>query len=263
MEMPFVQDDGGRAAARFKGDARDCVARAIAVASGRLYEHVYEALAEGTRTERKTRKGSASGKRTAREGIHTSRLWFKDYMANLGFFWVPTMQIGSGCKVHLTEGELPAGRLVVAVSRHYTAVIDGVIHDTYDPQRPGPDNTEVGRRCVYGYWKLVGEYAPESRLQDGPVLPESDECAGGQDAGGGVCVPEVRASVHVDTQPAQPAPEAGGLLHLRRQRPVADLRREAEAATEEAVCRHCGFTKARHGKMGYSCPAPCRRAFEL
>jgi len=43
---------------------------------------------------------------------------------------VPTMAIGSGCKVHLADGELPPGRLVVSVSKHYTAVTDGVIHDT-------------------------------------------------------------------------------------------------------------------------------------
>ncbi len=56
------------------------------------------------------------------------------------------MAIGSGCTVHLRIGELPAGRLVVSLSKHMTAVIDGVIHDTYDPSRGGT-------RCVYGYWR--------------------------------------------------------------------------------------------------------------
>lgn len=55
------------------------------------------------------------------------------------------MCIGSGCKVHLRDGELPMGRLIVNVSRHTVAVIDGVIHDNHDPQRDG-------MRCVYGYW---------------------------------------------------------------------------------------------------------------
>ena len=55
------------------------------------------------------------------------------------------MQIGQGCKVHLRADELPPGRLVVSVSRHTTAVIGGVIHDTYDPAREGT-------RCVYGYY---------------------------------------------------------------------------------------------------------------
>jgi hypothetical protein len=79
-------------------------------------------------------------------------------MAALGFTWTPTMRVGQGCKVHLVDGELPPGRLVVSVSRHYTAVIDGVIRDTHDPQRTTfwyePDgSTRRSERCVYGYWR--------------------------------------------------------------------------------------------------------------
>ena len=51
-------------------------------------------------------------------------------MESLGWKWTPTMQIGSGCTVHLRADELPSGGLVVSVSKHLTAVIDGVIHDT-------------------------------------------------------------------------------------------------------------------------------------
>lgn len=149
--MRFQFNDGGRSAAGFKGRAGDCVARAVAIASSRPYAEVYAALAQGAGDERKSRGASA------RNGIHTKRKWFKDYMASLGFAWMPTMRIGSGCKVHLREDELPAGRLVVAVSRHYTAVIDGVIHDTHDPQRlqfgtPSDADDIRGTRCVYGYY---------------------------------------------------------------------------------------------------------------
>jgi hypothetical protein len=56
------------------------------------------------------------------------------------------MRIGQGCTTHLRRSELPTtGRLIVSVSKHITAVIDGVIHDTHDPSRRGT-------RCVYGYW---------------------------------------------------------------------------------------------------------------
>ena len=155
--MRFIFNDGGRALAGFKGQARDCVCRSVAIASGRPYAEVYAALAKGMGTMRRGR-GSLPHKATARDGIFTNRKWFKDYMASLGFVWKATMTIGSGCKVHLRESELPAGRLVVAVSRHYTAVIDGVIHDTHDPQRLAIDCAEAdkadvnGSRCVYGYW---------------------------------------------------------------------------------------------------------------
>jgi hypothetical protein len=176
----YVYDDGGRAAAGFKGEAGDCVARSIAIASGLPYAEVYRALAEGNAEQRVTRhvtKGRAR-KRTARNGINTKRKWFKDYMASLGAVWTPTMKVGQGCKVHLRADELPPGRLVVAVSRHYTAVIDGVIHDTFDPTdrgttiySPGYPKDEIPKgarwlengngwayspeRCVYGYWTFL------------------------------------------------------------------------------------------------------------
>lgn len=146
--MTFVLNDGGRHAAGFKGQAGDCVCRAIAIASGLPYRQVYDRLAAGNAGQRITKRTAKSGRgRTARNGIYTQRKWFKDYMAELGFVWVPTMAIGSGCKVHLREDELPMGRLVCMLSKHACAVIDGHIHDTYDPSRGG-------QRCVYGYWRL-------------------------------------------------------------------------------------------------------------
>lgn len=176
--MKFVYDDGGRAEAGYKGSAGDCVCRAIAIASGRPYSEVYEALSEGTGAERTRHDHRALGK-TARRGIHTGRKWFKEYMKSLGFEWMPTMGIGTGCKVHLREDELPSGRMVVAVSRHYTAVIDGVIYDTHNPSerattyysanypeselpknavRTAPNCGWVysPERCVYGYWIYRG-----------------------------------------------------------------------------------------------------------
>jgi hypothetical protein len=141
--MKFVLNDGGRESAGYQGKAGDCVTRSVAIVSGKSYAEVYAALAGGTGEERNSRGASA------RNGVHTKREWFKRYMLSIGFRWTPTMSIGTGCRVHLRDGELPMGRLVVAVSKHYTAVIDGVIHDAFDPSRNGT-------RCVYGYW----EYKP-------------------------------------------------------------------------------------------------------
>lgn len=147
--MQFIKNDGGRADAGFKGLTGDCVCRAIVIATGKPYTEVYEVLAQGNATQRVTKhvKSSRANVKTASRGINVKRKWFKEYMASLGFTWIPTMGIGTGCKVHLNDGELPMGKLVVAVSKHYTCVIDGVIHDTYNPDRDG-------ERCVYGYWKL-------------------------------------------------------------------------------------------------------------
>ena len=51
--------------------------------------------------------------------------------------------------MHLAKDELPNGRLIVRVSKHITAVINGVIHDTHDFSRDGT-------RCVYGYFTKAG-----------------------------------------------------------------------------------------------------------
>lgn len=152
--MRFVLDDGGRALAGYKGDAGDCVTRAIAIASGKPYQEVYDALNETAQTERtgKRKRGISS----SRAGVY--RTTYQKYLESIGAKWTPTMKIGSGCKVHLRDGELPMGRLVVSVSKHMVAVIDGVIHDTHDPQRHGIiiENgvTRPLSRCVYGYYTL-------------------------------------------------------------------------------------------------------------
>jgi hypothetical protein len=146
--LPWRYDDGGRRAAGFRGEAGDCVTRSIATATGLPYREVYDALAAGMGATR----ARGGGKRSAREGV--LRRVYEPYLESLGWVWTPTMQIGSGCTVHLREGELPGGALVVSVSRHITAVIDGVVHDTYDP-------TSDGMRCVYGYYRIEPDEPPE------------------------------------------------------------------------------------------------------
>ena len=150
MQFKHQFNDGGRAAAGWKGTGGDCVARAIAIASGRPYKEVYDRLAEGNSTQKSTRRcrirKAALGKRTALHGIDIKSAWCKAYLTELGFRWVATMTIGSGCQTHLRKSELPTkGRMVVRVSKHVTAVVDGVLHDTYNC-------TRGGSRCVYGYW---------------------------------------------------------------------------------------------------------------
>ena len=140
--MKFVYNDGGRLLAGFIGTTGDCAARAIAIATSIGYPHVYEAINQFAKRERRgSRKRGISNART---GVY--RQTIDRVMRTNGWTWTPTMRIGSGCTVHLKDGELPMGNLMVVVSKHYVAVKDGVIHDTHDPSRNGT-------RCVYGYWK--------------------------------------------------------------------------------------------------------------
>lgn len=138
-----VYDDGGRRAAGFRGDAGDCVTRALAIASGEPYADVYAALAAG--------EAATGAPRSARNGVAPKV--YRAWLADRGWVWTPTMGIGTGCTVHLRADELPAGRLVVRLSGHLAAVIDGQVHDTFDPSRDGT-------RCVYGYWQQEAPDAP-------------------------------------------------------------------------------------------------------
>lgn len=142
--MPWVYDDGGRAAAGFRGQAGDCVCRALAIASARPYQQVYDELNELARESGNSMFAGAS----ARTGLprQIARLYLKE----TGWAWHPVMGIGTGCTVHLRAGELPPGRLIAQVTRHLCAVIDGTIHDTGDPGRGGT-------RCVYGFFSKSNE----------------------------------------------------------------------------------------------------------
>lgn len=129
--LQFNKNDGGRSL-YFKADGvGDCVTRAVAIASGKDYKEVYDLIFRLT-------------KKTPRNGV--TKAGVKKVMAALGAKWVPLMEIGSGCKNHLRAGEIPMqGNIVCNLSGHVTAVVNGVINDTFDPSRGG-------MRCVYGYW---------------------------------------------------------------------------------------------------------------
>ena len=146
----FEHDDGGRAAAGFRGATGDCVVRAVAIAGALDYQWTYDALNEVAQRER-PRKGRTRS--SSREGVKTATV--RRFLDGLGWPWTATMEIGSGCQVHLRADELPEGRLVVNLSKHLAAVIDGTVHDT------DPDVARGGTRCVYGYWTVPAGWSPE------------------------------------------------------------------------------------------------------
>jgi hypothetical protein len=139
MRCRFKYDDGGRAAAGFKGKTGDCVTRAIAIALEKPYAEVYESINELART---VERGKNAGRSSARTGVW--RKTYDLYLRAQGWHFKPCVFIGSGCKVHLRSDELPAGRIIVRLSKHLSTVIDWTIHDIFNTSR-------AGTRCVYGY----------------------------------------------------------------------------------------------------------------
>ena len=142
IPLCWSYNDGGRESAGFRGTTGDCVVRAIAITSGASYIQVYELVNRYGQTERKSkcRKG---GKSSARTGVYRDTI--RRIMNHLGYEWVSCMGIGTGCTTHLRRDELPMGKLIVSVSKHLVAVVDGIVQDTHDC-------TRSGNRCVYGYW---------------------------------------------------------------------------------------------------------------
>lgn len=151
MPMPYIQHDGGREAAGYRGAAGDCVTRSICVVTGLPYKQVYGAMRRLAKFEREGDRLKGWWRSHPRKGIDTRRAWFVRYMGRLGFEWVP-MPVGT----MLVQDTFGKGVYVVSLCKHYTAVVDGIIYDTYNPSRGK-------KRRVYGYWRrrvLLDEQAP-------------------------------------------------------------------------------------------------------
>lgn len=139
--MKLNINDGGRKAAGYKGDGRDCVARAIAIATGRGYQEVCDGLNELAKVERRGKRKKGISK--ANTGVYMQTA--TKYLKLMGWEFVATMGIGTGCRVHMRADELPRGVIICRVSHHFVAVIGGVMQDTHDCSRGG-------KRAVYGYF---------------------------------------------------------------------------------------------------------------
>lgn len=138
---PFVRDDGGVSIGR-----GNCVVRAFAIASQRDPEEIAGMIRSLAKRERRGKR--KRGRSTPGSGVYAGTI--RKLAEALGAKWTPTMMIGSGCQVHVRQGEIPPGRVVLSLSKHVAAAIDGVVHDTCDPSRGGT-------RCVYGFWTFAGE----------------------------------------------------------------------------------------------------------
>lgn len=79
--IQFKFNDGGRATAGYIGTTGDCVARAIAIVTSKPYQEVYDTIANGNATQRKSKhhKGK-EGIRTEYRGIST-RITYKQLTA--------------------------------------------------------------------------------------------------------------------------------------------------------------------------------------
>ena len=150
LPIRFVVSDGGRKASGRRGFVGDCVVRSICIVSGRPYEEVYMSITRRGRVGKKPYRKHYS----ARQGVISREAWFREYMDSIGFEW-HKVQRG----VPISSPVFACGRFVLDIRRHYTAMLDGVLHDTYDCSLDG-------RRKVCGYWSLrKNDLAPQGVIE--------------------------------------------------------------------------------------------------
>lgn len=149
VPLPWVYDDGGRAAAgpefNVGDEINDCMTRAIAIATGRPYREVYDMVEEFLTGWCGDDCASPAG------GVPFELT--RDLMSEFGWRWVPLRDAS------LHAGFLPdEPRLIADMPGHLCAVIDGVVYDNHDCRW---DLYNDGRHT----W-VLGVYLPSSGDDD-------------------------------------------------------------------------------------------------
>ncbi len=130
--MSFIYNDGGRIEAGFKTQT-DCGIRALSIACEISYKEARAILKKAAKNG-KQENGQIAG------GIYKEDL--DSALEQFGFKWHSAPKFkGRKAKYY----DLPKGRIVARMSKHFVAVIDKQLHDTWDSSE----------KMVYGYWKQV------------------------------------------------------------------------------------------------------------
>lgn len=125
----FVEDDGGRQAAGFKGKSGDCAVRAVAIATGLSYRDAQKLVKDFAA------KGK-QGNRAISRGVYKEDL--DAALRSIGWVWhkAPTLE---GRKARYSDIH---GVAIVRMAKHYAAVVNGELRDSWDSSN----------KMVYGYW---------------------------------------------------------------------------------------------------------------
>lgn len=144
--MLFCHNDGGRAAAGFKGSTGDCGVRAAAIVLNRKYRLVYDdlfAIQQRFVALKRKLKGKDASPRLGvyREVLH-------QYLIDNGCEYVVFAGIGvPPTRVFQVVNRYPNDRVVMRLARHYSALIEGINTDTW-MQHP--------EKRVYSAWIYRG-----------------------------------------------------------------------------------------------------------
>lgn len=128
--MEYVYNDGGRVEAGFRSGT-DCGIRAVAIACVVPYKEAQKIL-------RFAAKKGKQGNGSISNGIYKEDM--TSALKSIGWVWQSAPKF-DGRKARYYD--MPKGRVIVRMAKHFAAVIDGVLQDTWDSSE----------KMVYGYWK--------------------------------------------------------------------------------------------------------------
>lgn len=127
--MTYVFNDGGRVKAGFKSQT-DCGIRAMAIACNIPYNEARKYLKEASKNGRKGSGAIATG--IYKEDMEAA-------LKKFGFVRKSSPKlVGRKARYY----DLPKGRIVAHMAKHFAAVIDGELHDSWDSSN----------KMVYDYW---------------------------------------------------------------------------------------------------------------
>ena len=133
--IAYRYDDGGRAAAGYRGKTGDCVVRAIAICAGEDYRAVYVTMAGHMKRNGYAASGNAyatrerSRKAPRRRGQLTARRVQDSVLEAFGF---RKARLPVGERPTYTEAHRRYGDCIVGTTKHLAAVVDGALRDTFD-----------------------------------------------------------------------------------------------------------------------------------
>ena len=132
--IKFIENDGGRSAAGYRGYTGDCVCRAIAIVTGKPYKEIYGLIAD-TAAELGYPKSAnmALVNRARKEQYLQSGKRGKCIdlvvLERLGF---QKIKLPKGPRPTYTEAHETYGDCLATTQRHMVALKDGALQDTFD-----------------------------------------------------------------------------------------------------------------------------------
>lgn len=129
--IEYRYDDGGRAAAGFKGHTGDCVVRAIAILTGVPYADIYRRVAAAMRHGGYSASGNGY-RQKPRRGLRPRMSARRIQNLVKTSYGLRRVNLGCGPRPTYTEAWLLHGDCLVGTARHISAIIDETLRDTFD-----------------------------------------------------------------------------------------------------------------------------------